>query len=495
MTEKDIPEEENNNLENNNDSNSKENNHTNPEFTPPEESRDENKKPETEDSSNPSDSQNIPPAGEPAKPARDSNFQISLVKNNLLKVKVLTGNGVRIDCFAKDKNSESKSQSNSIYIHSKESGKSQEIEVSIEIDSEGQLSITGSAAEKKNLDETPQTGTEDQSQKPVVLIPNPDVQDLIENKYAIPKTPEEELQEKISKGNPFIKFREFYQRNLTIGIIIAIILHLFAVTVYFANAKKKGDVSTDPVQKRIIVIQDLPEPQINLEEVEDPNAPPEEVEEEEKEIPRITPRNITRPPRVNRPVITTEPEKTDTTDIARQNRELDSLRKLASGDTTAAGDTTQGISSDYTIPDSLRRSFSENEVGLNLHFPQNWRLIDSREIDQNKKEFLGIILADTTAEEQGTMNLFINLDQQGSEFRRDQFTGEFTMEDTTLTAFYREPFVEGAFMKYYFYIFNDIGTEKLSVRADIRKQFFEDYKKNIEAVVRSISIRKPTSLN
>jgi hypothetical protein len=39
-------------------------------------------------------------------------------------------------------------------------------------------------------------------------------------------------------------------------------------------------------------------------------------------------------------------------------------------------------------------------------------------------------------------------------------------------------------------VLNTLGTEKLSVKAEVRKEFFDKYKNEIEAVVRSINIRK-----
>jgi len=69
------------------------------------------------------------------------------------------------------------------------------------------------------------------------------------------------------------------------------------------------------------------------------------------------------------------------------------------------------------------------------------------------------------------------------------------MLDTNLTAFSKEPKTLAGFTEYRFYIFNDTGIEKLSLRASVRKQFFDKYKQEIEAVVRSISIKKKDDLN
>ena len=64
------------------------------------------------------------------------------------------------------------------------------------------------------------------------------------------------------------------------------------------------------------------------------------------------------------------------------------------------------------------------------------------------------------------------------------------MLDTNLTAFSKKPKTIGGFIEYRFYIFNKTGTEQLSIRANVRKQFFEEYKNQIDGVVRSISIKR-----
>jgi hypothetical protein len=150
------------------------------------------------------------------------------------------------------------------------------------------------------------------------------------------------------------------------------------------------------------------------------------------------------------------------------------------------------LSANFLIPDSLRKDFSEDDIGLRMYFPNNWKLTDQRDINKNEKDFKGVLLTDTTAKQEGTMTLFIFLDKEGKDFRKDDFKTVFKMEDTTLTAYSKEPRNIAGFTEYKFYIFGK--TEKLSVGAQIRKQYFKEYKNVIEAVVRSIKIDKTNTL-
>ena len=64
------------------------------------------------------------------------------------------------------------------------------------------------------------------------------------------------------------------------------------------------------------------------------------------------------------------------------------------------------------------------------------------------------------------------------------------MIDSNLSGFAKPPEKQAAHTKYEFYVLNTLGTEKLSVKAEVRKEFFDKYKNEIEAVVRSINIKK-----
>jgi hypothetical protein len=269
----------------------------------------------------------------------------------------------------------------------------------------------------------------------------------------------------------------------------ALILYFITVFTFYGVASKESSRYTNNEQRRLIVIQDLPEPKIKLENIEDPNKPEEVTDGSNIELRKLPPpkrnfkkKNITRPYK--------NPTKTDT-NITSIDNELDSLRRLNTG-ILPLDSLNLDSNLAYIIPDSIKQNFSEEDIGLRMFFPSNWRLTDQRDINKNEKEFKGVLLTDTTAKQEGTMTMFIFLDREGKEFRKEKFNSQFVMEDSTLTAYSKEPRNEGAFTYYSFYIFGK--TDKLIVRADVRKQYFDKYKNVIEAVVRSIKIEKASSL-
>ncbi|MBS1552057.1 MAG: hypothetical protein JST15_08330 [Bacteroidetes bacterium] len=416
-----------------------------------------------------------------------SNYQINLINENLLKLKIETKKGVRIDSFSRDQLTSSETQSNKIYIHPHSSGDNQIIDIVLEIETAKQEIVARD--EEGNIK----------------LIPNPEVVDLIQPPtYPVPLDFEEIPDPVTGFVNPFDALRRLIQRNTSIGIISAVIIHIAAAAfAYYGISKMSKDGHPDELS-RLIVIQDLPDPKIKLQDVEDPNKPkeitPPEPEDQAKiDLPKkeVKPRKIIRPPVVNRPKRDNENTKKDSLAEAEINKKLDSLRKFTEGipkDTISDSTKTDTVKSAYEIPDSLKNDFNEKDIGLAMYFPKNWKLTDQREINKNETEFKGVLLTDTTAAQSGTMTMFVYLDAEKKDYNAEDFKTEFKMNDSLLNAFSKEPKTLAGFTEYRFYIFNKVGTEKLSIRASVRKQFFDQYKNEIEAVVRSISIKKKNDL-
>ena len=423
-----------------------------------------------------------------------SNYLINLINENLLKVKISTGNGVHIDSLARDKKNLFQTQSNKIYLKQKAEKSEQDIEITIAI-------VTDAAFTGDDL-----SGMTDEGK--IKLIPNPEVMDLIQPPDYSPFITGSDAYtiEDNSYKNPFDALRHLIRKNITIGLIAAVILHLAAAGFAFYKIGKKSKEVAQEEPQRLIVLQDLPDPKIKLEDVEDPNKPkiepPVITEENEKEMKEpkreIPPRKVVKPPTVTRPK--REETKLDSSVEANLNRELDSLRRLREemlADSNIVSEDSlksDSVNTAYEIPDSLRSNFNENDIGLAMYFPKNWKLTDQREINKNEKEFKGVVITDTTAEQPGTMTMFIFLDNENKDYNAEDFKTEFSMLDSNLTAFSKEPKTLAGFTEYRFYIFNKLGTEKLSLRASVRKQFFDQYKNEIEAVVRSIRIRKKEDL-
>lgn len=415
---------------------------------------------------------------------KKSNFQINLINENLLSIKIETDKGIKIDSFSKEKFSLKDSQTNKIYIHPKANNEVQSAEIVIEIES------------------VPADSKTKEGDINLKLIPNPDVVDLIQPP-TYPITSDIEDFSDLSTGykNPFDSLRKLIRKNLTIGIVAAIALHSVAAGIVYFNVSGKSKVQKPDELPRLIVIQDLPDPKINIQNVEDPNKPPEiplpETEKKEVVVRDLTPKRTVKPPEVKRPLREDENSSKDTSSQTELARELDSLRRLVETIDTLSLDSAKvdSLASAYQIPDSLRNDFNENDIGLALYFPKSWKLTDQREINKNETDFKGILLTDTTAEQPGTMTMFIYLDLENKDYNPEDFKTEFPVFDSTITVFSKEPKTIAGFTEYKFYVFNKLGTEKLSIGASVRKQFFDQYKKEIESVVRSISIRRKENLN
>ena len=140
---------------------------------------------------------------------------------------------------------------------------------------------------------------------------------------------------------------------------------------------------------------------------------------------------------------------------------------------------------------SQTENTSEYDIDLTMSYPINWQFTDLRKVDKNKneREFKGVVLTDSSAEQPGTMTIFIYPDKDNKEYNAEDFKTEFKMLDTNLATFSKKPKTQAGFIEYRFYIFNKAGTQKLSIRANVRKKFFEEYKNQIESVVSSINIK------
>lgn len=437
--------------------------------------------------------------------AKESNYQISLVDENILKIKVSTNKSVSIDCSVRDKSSQntsSETQSNKILIHPKSGDGKQEIEIFVKIGADGNIQvITESESqelhpEKKKIEQTSERR----------LTPNPIVADLI-TRFSKPKetvfekdfsdkTPEERLEEKLGRKNPWKLYKNILLTNLKRGFIAANIIVFVSVMIFYAVFSKQKKEDEVIEQKRLIVMQDLPE---NLNQqnqlIDDPNKPEppkEETSTNGSDIvpPIITPKKF-KPPRIITPKFNPNTNTSNDTNISKINNELDSLRNKKyvgnNGNNTGKGDT--GAVNTSLLPDSLLKNLSGNEVGLTGKFPPNWKQIDSRDINPDKKEFDGVILVDTTAKKkEEALNMYIQLDSKGEMWKQFQFKKLFE-EDSLRSIFSIEPKPEGKKTYYRFYVASKV--ENIFIASYVETASFEKYKAEIERVVKTIRIVKP----
>jgi hypothetical protein len=400
----------------------------------------------------------------------DSNYQVSLVDENTLKIKIKTDKGVSLNSTVGGKNVLPDEVEG--ILNKLGSGKDGEIEIEISINPEKKSIGTNDAVIEKD------NSYIDKKDQLSGLTPNPEVQSIVNKTIPLSEelelTDEEKLREKIGRKSPFNINKRIYAQNFQIGIVGGVIVYLIAIFSFYAYGSKQKIVEPEQ-QQRLIVLQDLPDPKINLENIEDPNAPPEEeTESDETSVPKRIPtirRNFNSP--IKRPQ--TENSNIDT------NTTSDSTGNLA--DTNVTKDTS--TASGNNVPDSLMTGIGENDIGLRINFPREWVMTDEREINKNLKTFSGILLVDTAAGP-GGMNIFVHLDDTGEKYRQGDYdAGVFELNDTTITAYHSTPREEASKIKYKFYVY---GKEhKLAISAEVDAGKFEKYKPVIESVVRSIS--------
>ncbi len=427
---------------------------------------------------------------------KESNYQVSLVDENLLRVIIVTEKSVSVDCSVKDEDihtdGSSETQANKIFIHPKD--KPQEVEIIVSIGSTALIKETVIPAEAG--EEKPVTAETPKSK----LTPNPIVANLI-HKFSdypasadngTPKTPEERLEEKLGPKNPWRLYKEMIQRNLIVGLVGAVMVYIiFVVTFYSVASKKKNNVDIIETP-RLVVMQDLPENQFQQQNIEDPNKPPEEEKSDDganpNKIPPIIPKKV-KPPRVIGP----PRQKVDTTSTA--DKELDSLKKInknLTSDGTVTGDTTKRIAGNFPIPDSIMRNLNENEVGLVGRFPPYWKQIDSRTVNINEKEFSGVILVDTSVKKkEEALNMSVQIDRNSEYWKQYSFKNIFAEDSLKNVIYSIEPKQEGDQTYYRFYISG--MAYNIYIASFINNEHFEKHKAEIEQVVRTIRIQKPAT--
>lgn len=295
-------------------------------------------------------------------------------------------------------------------------------------------------------------------------------------------------------NSDFLILRKLYRPYLKRGIIVSIIFHLFAIWLIYAfvaDKSKPQDIQQN--QQRIVVIEDIEQPQ--QQKFDPPDIDREkELEKRSQEVdknstnvrPQIKPKNII--PKIKRPKI----QESDTADITKKTN-FDSLKVKTDSLLAANNKDTNRL----VIPDSLKNFMPDNEIGMKLWYPKNWKLRDNRDVNLNLQQFKGVILnTDSLSEDPGAVTMFIQIDDpKHTTYNKTTYKNIFAMDDSTITAYSTDPQLTGASrISYKFFIFNDpTGNNNVFVNSEIKKELFDKYKKYIEAIVRSVKIiTKPT---
>ncbi|MCX7833664.1 MAG: hypothetical protein N2490_05590 [Ignavibacteria bacterium] len=418
--------------------------------------------------------------------SKESNYQVSLINENLLRIVVVTDKTVGVDCIVKDKKSDSEespeTQSNKILVNPKEDGSKHEVEIIVAINpSEKQIQIVQSEIK-----------SEDSSSKipKKKLLIDPSVADLVEeqkkrdlfSEYQYkPKTREEYYQERLKPNNPYRKNLKLIEKNLKVGAVISVIVFLLTIIIYspIAASKQEGENET---HQRLIVIQDVPE---TVNEV--PVKEEEKVSQENDKT--DIPSNIVskpRPTKIKTPDIVKKEIKRDTTkkdtsDIAAINKTLDAERK-----------TSDTLRTDTNYVRNIIDTTGAKVVYMDYQ-KYGWQKTD---------EVSGLKLSNDTAQfltdrsnnrGYGDFDLKIVKDLNGTLFNCKGEVKQFPMKDTSYLAVSCGPLKEeksGKKYKYYFQVKNKSNTYAVTVIATINDIYLEEYKTKVEDVVSSMRIPK-----
>nr|HMQ80877.1 hypothetical protein [Ignavibacteria bacterium] len=279
----------------------------------------------------------------------------------------------------------------------------------------------------------PETATDEQK--------NINVQDhikpfVIESAAAEPHelTPDEIYNLSTRPGTDFLVLKKLYQPNTRKGLIGSIIFHFFLLFVMYQTLVPKEEKHNGENNQRIVVVEDLEMPKFDppdidkIKEEEQRLLEEQEVKDNTKDVrPKIQKKTIT--PNIKRPV-----DNTKDTNISKLN---DTNKVNNDSNLTKNLRDTNRIQ----IPDSLKASYDENEVGLKLWFPKGWKLIDNRTVNMNQKEFSGIILAtDSLSEDPGAVNMFLLIDDpQHSAYNKATYKNPFQMDDSLVVGYVTDP--------------------------------------------------------
>ncbi len=323
----------------------------------------------------------------------------------------------------------------------------------------------------------PETEQKTEYSTPVVITPDNGINKVSEPHLTTDK-----------KYSDFQILKRLYQPYMRRGITVSILFHIFAIWMIYAFIADKGknpDVQQN--QQRIVIVEDIDQPQKfdppdvdKQKEIEKQTA--EDLTKNNGEVrPKIHPKNII--PKIKRPKM----QEIDTSNITK-NTNFDSL-KLKTDSLLAAN---KNDTNKLIIPDSLKNFMPDNEIGMKLWYPKNWKLRDNRDVNLNLQQFKGVILnTDSLSEDPGAVTIFIQIDDpKHSTYNKTTYKNIFAMDDSTVTAYSTDPQLTGASrISYKFFIFNDpTGNNNVFVNSEIKKDMFDKYKKYIEAIVRSVKI-------
>lgn len=293
-------------------------------------------------------------------------------------------------------------------------------------------------------------------------------------------------------GSNFLILKKIYQPNTRTGLIGSIIFHLFLILLMWQFLIPKGESTEEQNNnQRIVVVEDLEMPKFNPPDLDKIK---EEEEQKLKEEQEVKDNNVNVRPKINNKRITPNIKRPNT------NNDVDT-NKLATNDTNKPKNDTNITKNSrdtnrIVVPDSLKSSFDQNDVGLKLWFPKGWNLMDNRQVNLNQKEFSGVIIAtDSLSEDPGAVNMFVIIDDPAhSKYNKATYKNPFQMTDSLTAAYVTDPMKgSGKRMTTKYFLFTDpTGLKNIEVNVEFASQaMLEKYQKLVDEVVRSIKIAEP----
>jgi len=313
--------------------------------------------------------------------------------------------------------------------------------------------------------------------KPQIIEPEPVNQENLTfpEKYNLSENPKSD----------FSFRRKLYQPYTKKGFIISVVIHLFIILIMFLLIMPKEEDPNNNNQQRIVIVEDLEMPKFDPPDVDKMKEDEKKKEDQSgddktKNIrPNIQKKTVM--PKIKRP--------SDNTDDTNKVSSIDSS-KFKIDTTLTKLDTTR-----FLMPDSLRATFSENDVGLSMAYLSNgWKVIDNRNIS-GEKDFKGVILRlDSLNEDVKHVSVFILLDDPAhSVYNKNTYKNIFTMDDST-AAYVTDPQKLAAKkIQFKYFLFTDpVGLKNIHISADFdNDEMMQKYKPKVDAVIRTIKIVPP----
>ncbi len=318
--------------------------------------------------------------------------------------------------------------------------------------------------------------------KPVIIESQPDQQEELSPEviYSLTSKP----------GTGFLVLKGLYQPNTRKGLIGSILIHIFLLFLMYQFLVPKAQKHDAENNQRIVVVEDLEMPKFDppdIDKIKEDEASKlkeeGEVKDNTKNIrPNIQKRIIT--PKINRP-------KDNTADTNLISKNDTNKPKIDTNLIKSTRDTSWIL-----VPDSLKATFDQNDIGLKLWYPVGWKLLDNRKVNLNQKEFNGVIIAsDSLSPDPGAVNLFILIDDpKHSAYNKATYKNPFMMEDSLTAAYVTDPIKSsGKKFSTKYYLFTDpTGLKNIQVNVDYASQaMMEKYQTLVDAVIRSIKIAEP----